>query len=150
MSLPKDAKERKDVPLYSGLVKYFPDALIAVAALSKKGNDQHNPGEPLHWAREKSTDEPDALLRHLFEAGTIDVDGVRHSAKVAWRALALLQKEIEAAAALPSASVTCGTIGYTEACLDDLVSRLHATTDLDAVALVEVEAVVEKTREMWT
>jgi hypothetical protein len=27
--------------------------------------------------------------------GTIDNDGVRHSAKVAWRALANLQKEIE-------------------------------------------------------
>jgi hypothetical protein len=28
-------------------------------------------------------------------AGTMDADGVRHSAKVAWRALANLQKEIE-------------------------------------------------------
>jgi hypothetical protein len=49
----------------------------------------------LHWAREKSTDEADALVRHLLHAGTMDSDGVRHTAKVAWRALALLQKEIE-------------------------------------------------------
>jgi hypothetical protein len=83
------------VPLYSGLVKYFPDALIAVASLSFIGNEQHNPGEPLHWARDKSTDQEDTLLRHLFEAGTVDVDGVRHSTKVAWRALAALQLEIE-------------------------------------------------------
>jgi Domain of unknown function (DUF5664) len=89
--------DRKRLPLYSGLVKYFPDALIAVATASRIGNDQHNPGEPLRWAREKSADEHDALLRHLFEAGRIDSDGVRHSAKVAWRALAALQKEIEAA-----------------------------------------------------
>jgi hypothetical protein len=28
--------------------------------------------------------------------GTMDSDGLRHTAKMAWRALALLQKEIEA------------------------------------------------------
>ena len=59
------------------------------------GNEQHNPGKPLHWDRSKSGDEKDALTRHLLEAGTIDTDGIRHSAKVAWRALANLQKEIE-------------------------------------------------------
>jgi hypothetical protein len=32
----------------------------------------------------------------LVEAGTIDTDGIRHSAKVAWRALANLEKELEA------------------------------------------------------
>lgn len=95
MTLPTDPKERKDVPIYSGVIKYFPDALAAIAELSRKGNDQHNPGKPLHWDRSKSGDELDALMRHLVEAGTIDTDGVRHSAKVAWRALANLQKEIE-------------------------------------------------------
>jgi hypothetical protein len=63
--------------------------------LSRIGNEQHNPGAPLQWDRSKSGDELDALTRHLMEAGTIDTDGVRHSAKVAWRALANLQKEIE-------------------------------------------------------
>lgn len=93
--LPSTAGKRKNIPLYSGLIKYFPNALIAVAELSRIGNDQHNPGQPLHWAREKSGDELDALTRHLFEAGTRDTDNVRHSTKVAWRALANLQKEIE-------------------------------------------------------
>lgn len=93
--LPTDAKERKGIPLYSGLVKYFPDALVAVARLSQIGNDQHNFGQPLHWSREKSSDHHDTLLRHLFESGTIDTDGVRHSTKLAWRALAILQLEIE-------------------------------------------------------
>jgi hypothetical protein len=73
-------------------------ALAAVAELSRIGNDQHNPGQPLHWDRAKSTDELDALTRHLFEAGLVDVDGVRHSTKVAWRALANLEKELEACA----------------------------------------------------
>lgn len=90
-----DAKARKALPVFSGFVKYFPDAMLAVAELSRIGNDQHNPGQPLHWAKEKSTDEHDALMRHLIDAGTIDTDGVRHSTKVAWRAMAALQREIE-------------------------------------------------------
>ncbi|MGA7887639.1 MAG: dATP/dGTP diphosphohydrolase domain-containing protein [Acidobacteriaceae bacterium] len=102
--LPTDAADRKKIPLFSGLLRYFPDALVAVAHLSYVGNEQHNPGQPLHWAREKSTDQEDTLLRHLLERGTIDSDGVPHSAKVAWRALAMLQLEIEAtrAAANPN------------------------------------------------
>ena len=93
--LPTNAQARKEVPIYSGVLMYFPDAIAEVAILSKVGNDQHNPGKPLHWDRSKSGDELDALTRHLMEAGTFDTDGVRHSAKVAWRALANLQKEIE-------------------------------------------------------
>lgn len=91
------AKERKERPVYSGVLRYFPDALLEVARCSYLGNEQHHPGEPLHWDRSKSTDEADALVRHLMDAGTLDTDGVRHTAKVAWRALALLQKELEAA-----------------------------------------------------
>ena len=93
--LPDDPKARKRIPLATGLVDYFPDALIAVAECSFLGNEQHNPGQPLHWDRSKSSDEADALMRHFLERGKVDVDGIRHSAKVAWRALALLQKEIE-------------------------------------------------------
>jgi hypothetical protein len=93
--LPTNAQERKNVPIYSGVLKYFPDALIEVARCSKAGNDQHHPGKPLHWDKSKSTDEHDALTRHLLDAGTIDSDGIRHSAKVAWRALAALQRELD-------------------------------------------------------
>jgi Domain of unknown function (DUF5664) len=85
----------KSFPLATGVLDYFPDALMDVAHTSFMGNEQHNPGSSLHWDRSKSDDEADALLRHLRLRGTRDVDGVRHSAKVAWRALALLQKEIE-------------------------------------------------------
>ena len=95
MTLPTDAKERKNVPIASGCIDYFPDAIVAVAELSHVGNEQHNPGKPLHWDRSKSRDESDALMRHFIERGTVDTDGVRHSTKVAWRALALLQKELE-------------------------------------------------------
>lgn len=95
MSLPTNAKERKNVPIATGVLDYFPDALAAVAECSKKGNDQHNPGQPLHWAKDKSTDHADCLIRHFLERGTIDTDDIGHSVKVAWRALALLQTEIE-------------------------------------------------------
>ena len=94
-ALPADANSRKDIPVATGFVDYFPDAIVAVAQLSKVGNTQHNPDKPLHWDRSKSGDESDALMRHFIERGTFDTDGVRHSAKVAWRAMALLQKELE-------------------------------------------------------
>lgn len=93
--LPTDSVERKKTPLWSGLVQYFPDALVAIARLSQVANDQHNPGEPVHWSRGKSSDHEDTLLRHLFDSGSIDTDGQRHTTKVAWRALAMLQLELE-------------------------------------------------------
>ena len=100
--LPTDAKARKDTPLCTGVLDYFPLALAEVARVSKVGNDQHNPGEPLHWAREKSPDHADCILRHLMERGRVGADGVRHSAQLAWRALALLQLELEAAQSIPT------------------------------------------------
>ena len=105
-------KERKERPLYSGVLNYFPDALLEVANVSFVGNEQHNPGQPLHWAKEKSTDEPDALMRHLLEAGTRDSDGIRHTAKVAWRALAMLQREIEAERAAKDRAYTGAPAGF--------------------------------------
>lgn len=91
-----DNAARKQRPIATGVLDYFPDALAEVALASTAGNKQHIPGEPLRWDRTKSTDEANTLIRHFLDRGKIDSDGVRHSAKVAWRALALLQKEIEA------------------------------------------------------
>ena len=89
-------EERKARPVFTGVIKYFPKALMEIARVSLAGNKQHHPDKPLHWDREKSTDDFDALARHLIDAGTIDDDGIRHTAKVAWRALASLEKELEA------------------------------------------------------
>lgn len=100
-SLPSDPALRKAAPMAEGLLWYFPNALAEVARVSKAGNDQHNPGQPMHHARGKSTDHADCIIRHLVDAGTLDSDGMRHSAKVAWRALALLQEELEQAEGLP-------------------------------------------------
>jgi hypothetical protein len=102
--LPADTKSRKGIPLAAGVLDYFPAALAAVAVVSKYGNDKHNPGQALHHARGKSMDHPDCIIRHLIDRGGIDPeDGLRHSAKVAWRALALLQEELEAAGEAPPA-----------------------------------------------
>lgn len=94
--LPVDAKERKKIPIGTGVMDYFPAALAEVAKVSFIGNEQHNPGHDLHWARGKSTDQFDTIIRHLMERGKIDIDGMRHTAKAAWRILALLQLELEA------------------------------------------------------
>ena len=93
--LPHNAEMRKDIPVATGFVDYFPDAMAAVAECSAVATAQHHHGEPLHWDRAKSSGEADALMRHFLERGTLDTDGVRHSTKVAWRAMALLQKELE-------------------------------------------------------
>jgi hypothetical protein len=92
---PTEPAIRKHYPLATGVFDYFPDALMAIAHVSFVGNEQHHPGTPVHWDRSKSSDESDALLRHFKDRGKRDTDGLRHSAKCAWRALALLQKEIE-------------------------------------------------------
>jgi hypothetical protein len=92
-----DAEARKSAPMARGLLDYFPNALAYVSYVSKAGNDQHNQGEPMHWAFEKSSDEADCILRHLAERGTVDASGptpLLHSGKVAWRALALLEREL--------------------------------------------------------
>ena len=95
-AMPLGSEARKGVPLVSGVLDYFPAALAEVARVSKAGNDKHNPGQDMHHARGKSTDHADCLLRHLVDRGKVDPEtGQRHSGEVAWRALALLQQELE-------------------------------------------------------
>lgn len=81
-----EPNKRKEYPIYSGVLKYFPDAIKEVSNQSYIGSQQHNPGKPMHWDRNKSHDELDALMRHLLEEDWV---------AVAWRALANLQKQIE-------------------------------------------------------
>lgn len=93
-----EAQKRKETPIFSGVVKYFPLALEEVARVSFAGSKQHHPNEPLHWDKAKSTDDADALMRHLTDYAKgieLDTDEVPHLAKVAWRALAVLEKYLE-------------------------------------------------------
>jgi hypothetical protein len=90
------AQKRKATPVFSGVLKYFPNALKEVAKASKAGNDQHHPDKPLHWDMDKSKDEYDALTRHLIDhtVDPMDDDGILHLTKVAWRALAGLERHL--------------------------------------------------------
>jgi hypothetical protein len=91
---------RKTYPMAAGLLDYFPDALAEVARISYLGNEKHNPGQPIHHSRGKSTDHADCIVRHLVGRGGFDGD-TRESACLAWRALALLQEELEQELGLP-------------------------------------------------
>jgi hypothetical protein len=102
LALPEDHAARKGIPITTGALDYFPAAVAAVAELSRIGNERHNPGEPMHHARGKSTDHADCIVRHLLDRGQVyevtiagKVHRVRHSVAVAWRALALAQEELE-------------------------------------------------------
>jgi hypothetical protein len=113
------------------VIDYFSAALMELARLALAGNDQHNPGESLHWARDKSTDHADALGRHLIDRGLRDADWQRHSAKLAWRALALLQLELEAegapvarGATVPSGISDAAGTAEIEPAPDDLAGGL--------------------------
>jgi hypothetical protein len=100
VAVASESAKRKAMPVCTGVLDYFGAALLEVSKLSKFGGDKHAPGQPLHHARGVSADHPDALMRHLMERGTIDPDsGLSHSVGVAWRALAMLQEELEAAGA---------------------------------------------------
>ena len=101
MILPEDPKERKALPMYSGLLCYFPKALAAVAKQSMIGHLQHySESEPLHWDRSRSQDDRDALVRHLVDL--IDAEQVNDKDKrleavsaIAWRALAIAEKVLD-------------------------------------------------------
>ena len=91
-------EQRKQRPLYEGVLKYFPNALMEVAHASWVGNNQHGNGDKLQWTREKSSDHMDACLRHIMDYanGTIkDTDGCYHLAKAIWRLNAELELLIE-------------------------------------------------------
>lgn len=94
--LPVDSQARKEAPIASGVLDYFPLALAAVARLSRKGNEKHNPGEPMHHARNKGGSDVDCIVNHLIDRGTIDPDnGELHDVAAAWRALSNLEKAEE-------------------------------------------------------
>lgn len=86
-----------EIPGTNTLAEYlngYAAALAAVAQVSWHGNEKHNPGQPLHHARGKSMDHFDCIARHYVERGGFD-GPMRHSACLAWRALAALQEDLE-------------------------------------------------------
>lgn len=89
---------RKATPIFDGVLAYFPDAIEVVARCSAIANQQHNGDAPMHWNKSASSDELGSLTRHLLDVARgeeIDTDGIAHRAKIAWRALASLQRYLD-------------------------------------------------------
>lgn len=108
--LPSNSKARKEYPIVTGCMDYFPAAIAEVARLSYLANEKHNPGEPLHHSRNKSGDHDDCLGRHTLERGKFEVIAINdvdhyvlHSVCRAWRAMAAAQIELEEVYGRPKA-----------------------------------------------
>ena len=99
--LPEDQDERNKMCLFDGFMAYFPNAMAEVSKLSFAATQQHHPDQPMHWDRSKSTDHLNKIGRHMIDAGKLDDKGQRHSAALAWRAMANLQEELERDLGLP-------------------------------------------------
>lgn len=94
---PEDDNEREQYPAGTFLTTYFPHAQAAKAHHSWKSNEKHNPGEPMHWAKDKSIGGPDRIVRHLMEGVWAWMRGDREGAKyhftaLAWRADEYLER----------------------------------------------------------
>lgn len=102
----EDDKVRKgDWPVWDYMMEYFPLAFLEEVRVAVIGNKQHNPGQRLHWAREKSTDQLNTAQRHLFDyykakkEGQVcprDSTGKAVLAQTIWRLKAQLQLDREA------------------------------------------------------
>jgi hypothetical protein len=77
----------------TGLLDYFPDALAAVSEVSLQGQRSTIRASRCTTPAASRWITPTAS-RHLTERGGFDGD-IRHTAALAWRALALLQEELE-------------------------------------------------------
>ena len=95
MILPTDSAKRKEYPIYTGFIAYFPRAIAAVANQSYKCNEKHNPGEVMHWAKEKSNDHMDCIARHMIDQLDSSLDPIEEKTATAWRALAELEIALE-------------------------------------------------------
>ena len=114
MSLfPQDDRQRKNLPVFAMLTRYFPKAVREVTKVCVVNNVRYNPERKpadINWARGKSPDQLGSLFRHILEnvvdghvfedvppevAAATGFDKVYVLAEAAWRALAALEVEIE-------------------------------------------------------
>lgn len=100
-SLPEDDAQRGRYPMAEGCLDYFPNALAEVSRISYEGNQKHNPGQPMHWSRNKSTDHRNKIVRHTVDSIPNTESAIEHAAQAAWRALAHLQEKIERVRGVP-------------------------------------------------
>jgi hypothetical protein len=98
-----DSAVRKGMPVATGFVQYFPDAMLIASVISRVGAVKHCGGK-LGWDKSKSGDEPDAELRHMIDrfrgdpadAGLEALAHLGHYASKLWRAAADAQRACDA------------------------------------------------------
>lgn len=93
----KSDEERKTYPVYEGVIGYFRDAIYRLSRVSYDGNQQHNAGQHLHWARGKSTDQRNCVMRHLMAGEEYDYsdEAEKHIFSRLWRDMADAQLYLE-------------------------------------------------------
>ena len=128
--LPSDAQQRKDIPIYRGFIKYFPDAIVEVTKLSVKGSKQHH-GDKVWWDKSKSSDELDALMRHLLEGDWVCV---------AWRAMANLQRECDERKRTQEIALKFGEL-YPQLCPIEEAEDTYSPFDFEcSLYIIEIKA----------
>lgn len=148
--------ERKEVAVARGLFAYFPDALALVARHSVRSNEKHNPGQLVHWSRDKSSDHEDCIARHSL-AVAVDPDSLDgdapHIVCRAWRALAALQvwaeRERDAAPQKPvtvEEPTCCGFCEYDESDGSLVKQCPHCETKDKIVRTATAPEAVEQTQ----
>lgn len=89
------------IPVWQGVLQYFPRALTAIGEVSRFGAKKHNDGVmPTEWRRYSAVTYSDSLIRHLLaenEGQVLDPEsGLLHAAHAAWNALARLERMLDA------------------------------------------------------
>jgi hypothetical protein len=123
----KDYQQRKNVPVFSFLVGYFPRAIREIVRVCVAGNMQHNKEvEPtaIYWAKGKSTDQLNTAQRHMMDhaiTGPFDEEPPEvqaliggptyHLAKAAWRIMAELENTIQKEERVASPLEYCNDCG---------------------------------------
>lgn len=128
MSLfPEDDRERKMLPVFKMLTRYFPKSMREVTRVCVANNVRYNPDrEPadINWARGKSKDQLGCAFRHIAErevdgkvfetvppevTKTTGIERVYVLAEAMWRLGAALELDIEAQEALvPAGTIAAG------------------------------------------
>lgn len=111
--LPENDKQRKMLPMFKQIARYFPKALREITKVSVVNNVRYNPDRApadINWARGKSTDQLGSAFHHMLEhavdgkvfeevpkaaADATGFDKVYILAEAAWRVLAELELTIE-------------------------------------------------------
>lgn len=130
MSLfPDDDKQRKMIPVFKMMTRYFPKAFREITKVCVANNVRYNPDrEPadINWTRGKSPDQLGSALHHMMEsavdgkvfesvppevAAKVGFDKVYVLAEAAWRVCAALELAIETEESIPIPEIV-QSVGY--------------------------------------